>query len=151
MKNRTHERRRSAGLCVRCEKQLSPEEARIRCEDCREHVRKRVLEKRETNPNYGRHRACRDKETQRRRQRKHKYGEGAHEHLLHKVVEQGHRCAICRRTFEDSPCLDHDHKTSQWRGALCKTCNRGLGQFGDNIEMLQNAAVYLKYWLEQQS
>lgn len=59
--------------------------------------------------------------------------------------EQGHACAIC-----DKPCatysrlsIDHDHRTMAIRGALCHSCNRGLGHFKDNQDSLVRAAIYL--------
>lgn len=39
--------------------------------------------------------------------------------------------------------LDHDHKTGKYRGALCKTCNKALGAFKDDVEILLNAIKYL--------
>lgn len=40
--------------------------------------------------------------------------------------------------------LDHDHDTLEFRGWLCRRCNGGLGQLGDNIEGVQKALNYLK-------
>ena len=83
---------------------------------------------------------------------KEKYGISLEEYdgLLY---EQGGGCAICGR--EDSSrkdrvqtkfplCVDHDHKTGIIRGLLCDECNRGLGAFKDNPELLTIAAHYLQ-------
>jgi hypothetical protein len=71
------------------------------------------------------------------------------------VTEQEGRCAICRRMTK--LCVDHDHaccprgggKTCGKcrRGLLCDFCNRGLGMFRDNPEVLRNAAAYLDRWV----
>lgn len=55
-------------------------------------------------------------------------------------------CAICttqvisKRGFV----VDHDHSTNKIRGILCDSCNKGLGSFLDNEEILSNAIKYLK-------
>lgn len=59
---------------------------------------------------------------------------------------QGNRCAICgTQDFgsRNAP-IDHDHKTGKIRGILCQKCNRGLGLFLDNTEILKNAIRYLE-------
>jgi hypothetical protein len=59
--------------------------------------------------------------------------------------EQEGKCAICF-TFDwghTSPSVDHCHVTGKIRGLLCNNCNRGLGLFKDNKELLENAAKYL--------
>ena len=38
---------------------------------------------------------------------------------------------------------DHDHYTKQFRGWLCHQCNIGIGQFNNNIGMLEKAISYL--------
>lgn len=57
-------------------------------------------------------------------------------------------CAICNRqeTAERNTFLsvDHCHKENKIRGLLCNNCNRALGLFGDNIELLKSAIEYLK-------
>lgn len=52
------------------------------------------------------------------------------------------KCSICRR--EVPLVLDHDHKRSKYRGALCGSCNKGLGHFRDSPELLREAAGYLE-------
>lgn len=75
--------------------------------------------------------------------------------------KQGGVCAICKGTQATKHTgvgginmyldIDHDHETGEVRGLLCGSCNRGLGQFKDNIENVLNAAIYLeKYRLTKQ-
>ena len=50
-------------------------------------------------------------------------------------------CEICHRS---SPLVaDHDHQTNKFRGWLCRTCNMGLGMFGDNREIMSAAINYV--------
>lgn len=58
---------------------------------------------------------------------------------------QGGRCAICRaqpRTIRFA--VDHDHKTGEVRGILCKRCNHDLlGGGHDSVVGLWGAIAYL--------
>lgn len=62
---------------------------------------------------------------------------------------QGGRCAVCKRipapgrNRDDGLRVDHNHETGANRALLCKTCNLGLGFFGDSVELLMAAAAYL--------
>ena len=52
-------------------------------------------------------------------------------------------CAICGKQPKGFLVIDHDHKTEEVRGMLCKQCNIGLGAFKDNPMFLFNAVKYL--------
>ncbi len=58
---------------------------------------------------------------------------------------QSNKCAICDTTDwgTRNPHVDHDHESNLIRGILCSQCNRGLGLFKDNIEILKKAIRYL--------
>lgn len=65
----------------------------------------------------------------------------------------GHRaygnCDCCGKHYTESRSdgplsLDHDHKTGEYRGHLCRECNTGIGQLGDNITGVLKAVEYLK-------
>ncbi len=51
-------------------------------------------------------------------------------------------CEICG--IKDNLCYDHDHKTMKFRGVLCNSCNRSIGQLGDTLESIQKVIAYLK-------
>ena len=68
----------------------------------------------------------------------------------------GERCECCKKPVYESKekiptgvdgtwvwQLDHDHETGQFRGWLCKQCNTGLGNLGDDLESLLRAVQYL--------
>jgi DNA-directed RNA polymerase subunit RPC12/RpoP len=67
------------------------------------------------------------------------------------LAVQDNKCAICGK--EDDTVLssgaykrlavDHCHKTGKLRGILCENCNRGIGMFKDNQELLEQAIRYL--------
>ncbi len=63
-----------------------------------------------------------------------------------RIAEQAGVCAICKGPPRDGQSLhmDHDHKTGSCRRFLCSNCNRGLGLFRDNPELLEAAARYLR-------
>ncbi len=67
----------------------------------------------------------------------------------------GYRCPICGKSDEELPVvdskphqtkwvIDHDHRTGEFRGHICRKCNEGLGVFFENIESLKNAILYLE-------
>ena len=60
---------------------------------------------------------------------------------------QDYTCAICGTAAVKSRnkklVVDHCHDTGKVRGLLCNKCNVGLGQFGDNKEVLLKALAYL--------
>ena len=70
----------------------------------------------------------------------------ASEILLMKDDQVG-RCAICEEELDKDTKhvhVDHCHETNIVRGLLCAHCNKGLGFFRDNIEVLEKAITYLK-------
>lgn len=72
-----------------------------------------------------------------------------YQEMLH---EQNGVCAICKQP-ETAPdkasgktkdlAIDHCHKSGKIRALLCSNCNRGLGLFNDDIELLAKARAYV--------
>tara|TARA_R110002020_G_scaffold338122_1_gene553470 strand:+ start:198 stop:692 length:495 start_codon:yes stop_codon:yes gene_type:complete len=72
---------------------------------------------------------------------------------IHGYPPEDYTCPICgldRYTAKGQSAivkhpwvLDHDHKSKEFRGWLCQKCNKGLGAFNDNVNMLWNAIEYL--------
>lgn len=62
--------------------------------------------------------------------------------------KQEGRCAICHVFEEEAPkgtlFLDHNHKTGQLRDLLCHDCNIAIGNFQDDVNLLQVAISYLR-------
>jgi hypothetical protein len=64
--------------------------------------------------------------------------------------KQNYLCLICEKQCAflvnngaNAFHVDHCHTTGRIRGLICATCNRGLGLFYDNPELLRKAADYL--------
>lgn len=73
------------------------------------------------------------------------YGITAEEYNL-LLEKQGGVCAICAEpcTSGKRLAVDHNHKTNIIRGLLCGKCNRGIGNFLDNTDLLLAAVEYLE-------
>jgi len=81
------------------------------------------------------------------------------------LVKQNNSCAICNKPLsqqleeDGAKCgldcrprmfaVDHCHATGKNRGLLCNECNRALGFFKDNPEILRTAAQYIDDWAKQ--
>lgn len=77
--------------------------------------------------------------------RAYKYGVSK-EFLTKLFLKQEGKCAICNQkpTGKRGLAVDHCHKTGTVRGLLCHGCNVSLGQFKDDISILNNAIEYLR-------
>jgi len=60
------------------------------------------------------------------------------------LINQNNKCAICKSELNNEVTIDHCHESGKVRGILCGKCNKGLGNFRDNVEFLTNAINYLK-------
>lgn len=68
------------------------------------------------------------------------------------IEKSSNKCEICKIIFEDTSKIniDHCHKTNSVRGILCSKCNYGIGNFNDNIRILNSAINYLNYYRSQE-
>jgi len=64
-----------------------------------------------------------------------------------KLAEQNAVCGLCKFPFTDQhkekPVADHDHVTGEFRGVLHRNCNLGIGNFNDDVNLLDKAKSYL--------
>ena len=70
------------------------------------------------------------------------------------LESQQYCCAICNKKLDipgqgiyngnNTAVLDHDHVTNKVRGILCRGCNKALGTFKDNADLVYSAYLYLK-------
>lgn len=69
------------------------------------------------------------------------------------LEQQGGVCAICGKTDKrihhrtNRPmnlAVDHCHKTQKVRALLCSPCNHGIGNFNEDIALMQSAIRYLE-------
>lgn len=66
---------------------------------------------------------------------------------------QGGVCLICGKPettrhrksgLVNDLSVDHCHITGKVRGLLCNACNKGMGAFGDNPDLMQRAIEHIK-------
>lgn len=66
--------------------------------------------------------------------------------------KQDNKCYLCgsegfligKNNHNEKLVVDHDHNTGKVRKLLCHNCNRALGLFQDNPEVLRKAADYVE-------
>lgn len=65
---------------------------------------------------------------------------------------QNRLCKICLSFLEVDfkTCVDHCHLTGSVRGLICRRCNRGLGLFCDDVNLMLRAIEYLRNTHEDQ-
>ncbi len=72
---------------------------------------------------------------------------------MHMYEKQGGKCAICgarKESFSsdkgrnETLVVDHCHDKKHVRALICAACNKGLGHFYDDSELMQKAVEYLK-------
>ena len=84
-------------------------------------------------------RSCRS--SYRNENRRGLYREMISDDNLKNLIETTKECIICGS--EEDLVVDHCHEKNIIRGMLCNHCNRGLGHFRDDPELLEFARIYL--------
>lgn len=118
---------------------------------CKQKDKKRYQENKERERARNSSYYMRNRETQRIRHRNNRH-KITSEWYDAKMLEQQNQCAVCGKSFEKTPHIDHNHACCPsarscgkcHRGLLCDDCNLGLGRFKDSIEILSRAIQYLE-------
>lgn len=122
------------------------------CIDCKIHSEDLTLFAKSVYAKYGRRNICSPCNTKRNKenaktkdwktdhQTKKRYGIDAETYKQRMTTSNC--CEICGNMEE--LCYDHDHETMQFRGILCRGCNRSLGQLGDSLEGIKKVLKYLE-------
>ena len=131
--------------CIKCAKAYSK---RRRIDGKNEEWRKKNKEL-VNEYNKTRYRALTDEEKKQRLRKQHIRTYGIQPEDYERMLsEQNGVCACCGDTEMNKNkkhlSIDHCHHTGRVRALLCDRCNRGLGAFGDNIDNLRNAVLYLE-------
>jgi hypothetical protein len=64
-----------------------------------------------------------------------------------KIAQHRGKCDICDGVPDGrwkKLNIDHCHTTGNFRGMLCSSCNRAIGYFKDNVDLLQKTISYLR-------
>lgn len=68
------------------------------------------------------------------------------------VIRQNNVCVICNQKEKRRRLsVDHDHDTGKIRDLLCGRCNKSIGLFEEDPELLRKAAEYLEKHKEPKS
>ena len=59
------------------------------------------------------------------------------------ILKERPKKQLTKNPFRSCWSWDHNHETGKFRGWTCQECNRALGEFGDNVAILENAIAYL--------
>lgn len=92
-----------------------------------------------------RHSRCKDCTNRTNKRTRYRISEEEHELLMAAT-----HCPICNTQLEpgqktsSGAVIDHCHMTGEIREVICQACNKGLGLFYDQPEVLRAAAEYIE-------
>lgn len=81
-------------------------------------------------------------ERDRERNLKRKYGLSLADYAAMFEAQKG-LCAVCKSPSSELLHVDHDHRTGEVRGLLCRTCNLGIGFLKDDKLIVESVLKYL--------
>jgi hypothetical protein len=119
------------------------QESRAYYEANREKINARERHRYATNAEFHERKLQRSRRSRRRLRLKNRFGISLENYDALLAKQEG-ACAICKKKFARSLCVDHCHTTGLIRGLLCNKCNRGMGFFEDDAARIRAAIVYLK-------
>lgn len=117
------------------------------CKECKNHYARDYYRRRSAeDPTYGR------VQSRNATLRKHGLSPEDYDRM---VGQQDGKCAICGKSPGETDgvdryrlVIDHNHATGKVRALLCDFCNRGLGIFFDDPDLMVAAATYVRRFKE---
>src|SRR3989442_8929747 len=74
--------------------------------------------------------------------------QGINPNAAQAIYDKATNCKICNKPISGkNKQVDHDHKTGQIRGVLCRACNTTLGMVNEDIVILQAMITYLNTYI----
>lgn len=156
----------SSGVCPSCGGNKTPRSEL--CQECKgnAHTNLSPEERRRKSAEYQRNRRLADPEGTRAQAREYQQKNGRRYHIKSKfgitledwdrmLRNQSGRCYLCERPLQGGRTdihIDHDHHCCPGRrscgkcirGLACQTCNQGVGQFGDDPQLMRKVADNLE-------
>ena len=108
----------------------------------------RELGKKYYNPEYGKKRYEKTRDSIRNNNLKNKFGITLDDYN-NKLKNQEGKCMICNINMEQTGknlAVDHNHSTGEVRDLLCGNCNAAIGFLQENVEIAKKAVEYLMRW-----
>jgi Recombination endonuclease VII. len=117
-----------------------------RCKKClTEYGKERYRENSESYKKRQNNYYAKNKKQIRQKAREHLFKISEEEYSILYQLQKG-ECAICgvkESEMQFNLAIDHNHKTGEIRGLLCRHCNSGIGFLKENIDIFKKAILYI--------